>query len=92
MRTALAAILACLFVVITTADRVACPDGCTDEAPAQTSSPHVTSSCAIYHGWSHAPVVLASRPVPRVVARQAIVVSTPTDPALPTPELPPKAA
>jgi hypothetical protein len=92
VRTVFAALLACLLVVVTTGDRFACPDGCTDEAPAQTASQHLTPSCAICHGWSHAPVVVASRPAPRLIVRDAIVIANPTDPALPTVELPPKPA
>ena len=91
VRTVLAALIACLFVVVTTADLFACPDGCTDEASSQTASQNATSPCAICHGWSHAPVVTASRPTLGLVAHPPRLVGNLTDPALPTVELPPKA-
>jgi hypothetical protein len=90
VRTVLTVLLACLFVVMTTADRFACPDGCTDEAPAASS--HTVSPCALCHDWTQAPVLVASRPAARVLTRQPIVIATATDPALPAFELPPKAA
>jgi hypothetical protein len=93
VRSILTALLACLFVVMVTADRFACPDGCTDEAPTQaTSKQHVPSSCAICHGWSQAPIVVASRPAPRPLAKPRLIVINPTEPALFIVERPPKTA
>lgn len=88
----LAALMACLLVVVTTADHFVCPDGCTDQVPAQAASEHPTSPCAICHGWSHVPVVTASRPALSLLARSPIVIANLANPALPTVELPPKAA
>ena len=92
MRTVLAALMACVLLLVTTADRFVCPDGCTDEAPAQAAAEHPTSPCAICHGWSHGPVVMASHPALCLIAPLPIVIANPADPALPTVELPPKAA
>jgi hypothetical protein len=84
--------MACLFAVVITTDGFACPDGCTDEAPGLASSTHASPSCAICQGCSHRAMVLASRPALRPVMRDALVVTSPSEPALTTPELPPKAA
>lgn len=90
MRSVLAAVLACLFVVMTTADRLVCPDGCTDDAPAQATLPHASAPCALCLGWSQSPLVVASRPSDRVVARRVLTARTPAPPALPTLDPPPK--
>jgi hypothetical protein len=92
VRSVIAALLACLFVVMTAADKFACPDGCTDEAPAEATSQQPSSLCAICHGWSHTSAVIASRPAPRFIARQPIVLVNLTDPTLPAVERPPKTA
>jgi hypothetical protein len=92
VRTALAVLLACGFVVVTTADRLVCPDGCTDETPSQTLSQDAPSPCAFCHGWSGSPIVTASLPLPRVIARQPLIVACPTAPAPRTIEPPPKVA
>jgi len=86
-------LVACLLVVMVTADRFACPDGCTDEAPTQGASrEHTPSSCLICHGWNQAPIVVASRPAPRPIATPRLVVIDPTEPALAVVERPPKTA
>ncbi len=85
------ALLACLFVVMVTADRFACPDGCTDDATSQATSQHAASSCAFCHGWNQAPAVMASRPATRPIAKPRLVFISPTEPALFIVERPPKA-
>lgn len=90
VRAVLTVTLACLLVVVTAADTFACPDGCTDEAPA--ASLDAVSPCALCHGWSHAPVVVMSRPAPRLLARQPVATAPPPAPLLPPVEVPPKAA
>lgn len=92
VRTALAAILTCLFAVMAAADGFACPDGCTDESPVQAATPHPSSSCAFCHGSSASPIVVPSRPAPRTMARVTSVTCRWVNPALPTIERPPKFA
>lgn len=91
MRTVLTALVACLFVVMITADRFACPDGCTDEAPTQTGE-RASAACAICHGWSDTATVAAVRPGPRLLLRQVVLVTNLADPNLPAVERPPKGA
>ncbi len=91
VRALLTAIVACLFVVMITADRFACPDGCTDEAPTQTNE-RASAACAICHGWSETPIAATVRPGPRLLLRQPVLVTNLADPALPTVERPPKDA
>jgi cytochrome c553 len=91
VRTVLTAIVACLFVVMITADRFACPDGCTDEAPTQ-SSERASAACAICHGWSDTAIVAAVRPAGRLLLRQPVLVTHLADPGLPAVERPPKDA
>jgi hypothetical protein len=92
MRAVLAALLACLFVVMTVTDRVACPDGCTDEAPAQTATPHAAAPCALCLGWAPAPAHATPRPTDRVAADLPSLAARLLSPALPSIERPPKAA
>jgi hypothetical protein len=92
VRALFTALLACLFVALITADRFACPDGCTDEAQTQAPFQQAPSSCSICHGWSQASIVTTSRPIPRPAAKPLVLVASPTEPALPTVERPPKTA
>lgn len=92
VRRAFAAILVSFFVVITTADGFACPDGCTDESPTQAAAPHAASSCAFCHGYRSSPIVVSSRPTPRLIAFVTPVSLDLNDPVLPAIELPPKSA
>jgi cytochrome c553 len=92
VRTVLTALVACLFVVMITADRFACPDGCTDEAPTQAGSEQASAACAICHGWNETVIVAAPRPAPRLVPRRPVVSTNLADPALPAAERPPKDA
>jgi cytochrome c553 len=91
VRTILTAVVACLFVVMITADRFACPDGCTDEAPTQTTE-RASAACAICHGWSETAIVATERPGPRLLLRQPVLVTHLADPTLPTVERPPRDA
>ncbi len=91
VRTVLAALIACLFVVMITADGFACPDGCTDEAPTQTTE-RASPACAICHGWSATPIAATVRPGPRLLLRQPVLVTNLADPFLPAVERPPKGA
>jgi len=59
-----ACLLVCLVVAVTTLDRVACPDGCTDETPAHSASPGASASaCTLCHGWSPAVGIAGPSPV-----------------------------
>ncbi|OGU13455.1 MAG: hypothetical protein A3K13_14220 [Gemmatimonadetes bacterium RIFCSPLOWO2_12_FULL_68_9] len=48
----MAVLMAGLLAVVMAADRVACPDGCTDEEPQHRSASSTPSVCALCHGWS----------------------------------------
>jgi hypothetical protein len=54
--------------------------------------PHSSTPCAFCLGWSHAPILVASRPLARLVARLPVIALNPTAPALATIEPPPKGA
>jgi len=92
VRPVLAALLLCVFVLAISVDGFACPDGCTDEAPTQAASQHPTASCAICHGWTQTPGVIADAPGHCFSARPAMVVITPAAPPLPRLERPPRPA
>jgi hypothetical protein len=92
VRAVLAVLLAGVLVAMTTADRLVCPDGCTDAGPAQTSPREASPDCAICHGWSHTLRVMAARPAPIVCAAPLPAVTAPTPPALATLDPPPKNA
>lgn len=44
--------MAAMLAVVTTTDRVACFDGCTDEAQHEGPSTTTPSVCGLCHGWS----------------------------------------
>lgn len=92
VRVLLAALLAILLVAITTADRLACPDGCAEDAPAQASLPQAPSPCALCQGWSPSPVALTPRPAATIAEHVALVTPLTLAPARPAPERPPKSA
>jgi hypothetical protein len=92
VRSALAVLLALLLVAATTADRMACPDGCTDEPPGPGAAPEAPSTCALCHGWSGSPVTVASRPIPTQLQRDALEPPPTAAPDLPGIEHPPKSA
>lgn len=92
MRGLLAALLALLLVVITTLDRVVCPDGCVDDAPAQASVPHVAAPCALCQGWNLSPAVLTPRPAAVAIVHEASRTMRPLAPTRPALERPPKSA
>lgn len=91
MRACTALLTLLLLVVVTTADRVACQDGCTDPQEHRSESPS-PSTCGLCHGWS-GPVV-ETPASPRVTALARTV--TPDDPDhtahLPAIEHPPRLA
>lgn len=89
----IASLLVCFIVAVTTLDRVACPDGCTDETPAQSAAPAASpSACTLCHGWSPA-VSLAS---PSPVAPETLEIQGPREHELashpPTIDHPPRPA
>lgn len=92
VRSVLAALLACLFVVMVAGDQFTCPDGCTDEAPVQVTSQRAPSSCAICHGWSQASFATDSRPAAHPTEKTLVVVINPTEPAPFVVERPPRTA
>lgn len=92
MRAVFAALLACLFVVMTVVDRVACPDGCTDEAPVQTTAPHAPAPCALCLGWVQAPATATPLPSIVVTAHTPSLAPRLLTPPLPTLERPPRTA
>jgi hypothetical protein len=63
VRLVLAAVLAAMLAVVTTTDRVACFDGCTDEAQHESPSTTTTSVCGLCHGWSGALTIGVGAPV-----------------------------
>jgi hypothetical protein len=52
VRSSLGVLLVLLIVLVTTADRVACPDGCADEGRLPGSESSAPSLCGLCHGWS----------------------------------------
>jgi hypothetical protein len=70
--------MAVLLAVVTTTDRVACFDGCTDEA--QHEAPSTTPSvCGLCHGWSGPLAIDVSAPASLPV----VAVAPPASPELP---------
>lgn len=93
MRVVLAALLAALLVVITTADRLLCPDGCTDDAPVQATVPqHASAPCALCQGWNPSPVTRTPSPAASTVSHPPLRPMARLAPARPAIERPPKAA
>jgi hypothetical protein len=91
VRASLAVLTVLLILLVTTADRVACPDGCAD-----LGSPHATgteaSLCGLCHGWS-GPRVVASV-APAAEGLRSIPVAVPSAHAayLPAIDHPPRFA
>jgi hypothetical protein len=60
-------ILVVILLGVTTLDRVACPDGCTDEPAGHSSAPAAQASiCGLCQGWSAPAVSSNSRPAGHV--------------------------
>lgn len=78
MRLVVAVLAAVVLLTVTTADLVACPDGCTDEAAEHNTAE--TSACAICHGWHDGVAIISPQPIAIAVVRE----STPVPP-LPSP-------
>lgn len=66
--TIVVVLMACLLGAVTVGDRVACPDGCTNDAVGHRAESSAPSACALCHGWSG--------PTPAVVAGPVLGVST----------------
>ncbi len=86
----LGALLAALLAVLTTADRFACPDGCTRATPAQVGSGSLSPACALCHGWSPARLVISSRPAWLLVAWRPAARANLSEPTLPEVDPPPR--
>jgi hypothetical protein len=67
--------MAAMLAVITTTDRVACFDGCTDETQHGGPSTTTTSVCGLCHGWNGPLAINIGAPAPLPVATRAIVSS-----------------
>lgn len=91
VRLALAALMAVTLTAATIADRVACPDGCTDEAPigAPSTGP---SLCGLCHGWSGDAPALVSVPRAAAVTPPAAPESRERSPHLASIDHPPRIA
>jgi hypothetical protein len=74
VRLFLTALMAVTLAIVTTTDRVACFDGCTDEA--QHESPTTPSVCGLCHGWSNPDTAALGAPLPMPVAGVVIVASS----------------
>jgi len=80
-----AVVMTAMLVVVTTADRIACFDGCTDEAQHEGPATTTPSVCGLCHGWT-GPVAIsigAPAPLPSVAPAAA------TSPELPAHAAPP---
>ncbi len=75
VRLFLAALMAAMLAVVTTTDRVACFDGCTDEAQHDGKSPTTPSVCGLCHGWNGPLIIAVGAPAPMPVATRATVAS-----------------
>jgi hypothetical protein len=74
VRLLLAALMAAMLAVVTTADRFACFDGCTDEAQHESQTSTAPSVCTLCHGWGGPLAVDIAAPTPLAVVRIAPVV------------------
>ncbi len=63
MRALLAALMTAALLVVTTTDRVACSDGCTDEVQHQGPATPTPSVCGLCHGWNGPLIVSVHVPV-----------------------------
>lgn len=61
VRALLAAVIAALLIVATTADRLDCQDGCTEQTQ-RGSATTTSSACGLCHGWSAAVATVAAPP------------------------------
>jgi hypothetical protein len=64
----LAVLIAMMLAVATTADRVACPDGCKDEAQHETSTT-TPWACGLCHGWTGSGPAAVGAPVAHTTRR-----------------------
>ena len=70
----MAVLLVALVLGVSLADPVACPDGCTDDAPAGAAAV-ATASCSFCHGWNGTAAMI----VATAVARAAPSARTPPE-------------
>lgn len=63
MRELLAALMTAALLVVTTTDRVACADGCTDEVQHQGPATPTPSVCGLCHGWNGPLIISVNAPV-----------------------------
>jgi len=68
VRIVLATLMAVMLAVMTTTDRVACVDGCTDDDQHASTSP-TTSACGLCHGWNGPASTAVVAPVAQAVSR-----------------------
>ncbi len=67
--------MAAMLAVVTTVDRVACVDGCTDETQHEGPSTTTPSVCGLCQGWNGPLAVNVGAPVPLPVPAPASVAS-----------------
>lgn len=67
--------MAAMLAVVTTTDRVACSDGCTDEAQHESPSTTTPSVCGLCHGWNGPLTISVGAPAPLPVVTLAAVAS-----------------
>ena len=92
MRELLAALMTAALLVVTTTDRVACADGCTDEVQHQGPATPTPSVCGLCHGWNGPLIISVNAPVSLAIV-SGTALSSPELPAHVTPlDHPPKLA
>lgn len=67
--------MAVILAVVTTTDRVACFDGCTDEAQHEGPSTTTPSVCGLCQGWNGPLTIDVGAPVPLPVVTLVTVAS-----------------
>jgi hypothetical protein len=92
VRFVLPAVMAAMLAVVTTTDRIACFDGCTDEAQHEGRSTTTISVCGLCHGWSGPLALDVGAPVALPVVSPAAVASRELPAHLTPPDHPPKPA
>lgn len=91
VRFVLAMLMAAMLAVVTTSDRVACLDGCSDKAPHEGSST-TPSVCGLCHGWRGPLPINLGSPVALPVVTMTPVTSRELPAHLASLDHPPKLA
>jgi hypothetical protein len=91
VRAVLTVFAIALLVLVTTVDRVACPDGCTDEQASHAGS-SAPSACGLCHGWSGPEPVKAVEPGARSIVLALAFDRVPHAAHPPTIDHPPRLA